>query len=205
MIKAVIFDLGNVIVKVDREDMFKKFASTSKKSRQEIEDYYYKPWTRNAFENGRITSKEFYHKFTNYLEIDMRFNEFKKTYCDIFSLNNDVAQVIKKLKKKFRLILLSNTDELHFEYIKKKYKIVNIFDVHVLSYKVGHSKPNPLIFLDALKKAKAMPFSCLYFDDISIYVYSARLMGIRAFQYKNFEKLVEDLRNTGILSKTSKI
>ena len=51
----------------------------------------------------------------------------------------------------------------------------------------------------ALKKAKTLPFNCLYFDDIAEFVYVARAMGIRAFQYKNYKKLKEDLSNAGIL------
>jgi HAD superfamily hydrolase (TIGR01509 family) len=71
----------------------------------------------------------------------------------------------------------------------------------VLSYKIGYRKPNPLIFLSALKKAKTLPFNCVYVDDIPEFVYIARLMGIKAFQYKNFEKLISDFKKLQISSK----
>ena len=96
---------------------------------------------------------------------------------------------------------MSNTNEWQYEYARKKYKIIDIFDDYVLSYKIGCMKPNPIIFLHALKKAKALPYNCVYIDDIPEFVYVARLMGIKAFQYKDFGKLKEDLTNLKVLSK----
>lgn len=202
MIKVIIFDLGNVIVKVDRTNLFKELAINSNKPIEHIKKYYENSSARRLFEIGKLKPKEFYEKIVSELNLNMNFKEFSKYYCDIFTLNNDVVKLVQKLKKNFRLILLSNTDIMHFNYIKNKYKIVNIFDEQVLSYKVGHRKPNPLIFLKALKKAKTLPFKCAYFDDIAEFIYIARLIGIRAFQYKNFEKLAEDLRKVKILTKS---
>lgn len=77
--------------------------------------------------------------------------------------------------------------------------IINIFDKYVLSYKVGYRKPSPLIFLDALRKAKTAPFNCIYIDDIPEFVYVARFMGIKAIKYEGFERLLHDLKNIGTL------
>ena len=93
------------------------------------------------------------------------FKNFKKEWCNIFALNKNVEKLIINLKRNFKLILLSNTDKLHFKYLKNKYKIINAFDAYVLSYEVGYRKPNLLIFSDALKKAKTLPFNCIYIDD----------------------------------------
>lgn len=201
MIKAVIFDLGNVIVNVNYELMFRRFASKSSKSKEFIESYYNNSQTRKSFEMGKVNDLELYKKMTKDLDIKINFSQFKKAYTNIFSLKHDVAELIKKLKSNYRLILLSNTGKLHFEYIKKNYKILNVFDEYVLSYKVGCSKPNPLIFLEAIKKAKTMPFNCLYFDDIREFVLVARLMGIKAYQFKNYGKLIDDLAKNKISAK----
>lgn len=201
MIKTVIFDLGNVIVSVDETNLYNALAKASSKNINEIIDYFEHSSTRKNFERGKFTAGEFYARVVKELNLKMNFKEFNKYYCNIFNLNDDVAKLIKKLRKNFRLILLSNTDKLHFEYIKNKFKVVNIFDDYVLSYKVGCRKPNPLIFLNALRKAKTLPFNCVFIDDIPEFVYVARLMGIRAFQYKKYEKLVEDLRKVKVLTK----
>lgn len=199
MIKTIIFDLGNVIVNVDKTEQYKKFSASSGKTVSYIKDYFENSSLRKAFERGKLTSIQFYHKLSQELNLNMNFNEFKNAWCNIFSLNKKVEDLLKKLKKKYKLILLSNTDILHFEYIKNKFKIVNTFDEYVLSYKVGYRKPNPLIFLVALRKAKALPFNCAYIDDIPEFVYVARFMGIKAFKYENFGKLVKDLNSFKII------
>lgn len=196
MIKTIIFDLGNVIVKVYETKVFRRLASASGKNLKYIEEYYNNSY--KALENGAISSMELHAKFVKDLNLKMNFEEFKKAWCDIFSLNKDVEKVIKKLKKDFRLILLSNTDNMRFQYIKNKYKILDAFDDYVLSFEVGCRKPNPLIFLNAIKKANTLPFNCAYFDDIPEFIYVARLMGIKAFQFKDYKKLVDDLRKLDI-------
>ena len=199
MIKVIIFDLGNVIVNVNKTKQFKRFSADSNKSISYIKNYFENSYLRKAFERGGFNSEEFYDKVSNGLNLKMNFNNFKEAWCNIFSINKTIEKLIRTLKSDFKLVLLSNTDEMHFEYIKNKYKIVNEFDEYTLSYKVGYRKPNPIIFLNAIIKANTLPFNCIYFDDIPEFVYVARLMGIRAFQYKNFERLVDDLSKLKIL------
>ncbi|MBI2646889.1 HAD family phosphatase [Candidatus Woesearchaeota archaeon] len=201
MIKTIIFDLGNVIVKVNWKELYKKFAQDSGKTIDYFKNYYENSSIMDDFAKGRFSPREFYNKIVKELNLKINFKTFSKHYCDIFTLNDDVAELIQRLKKNFRLILLSNTDIMHFEYIKNKYEIINIFDEYVLSYKVGYRKPNPIIFIETLKKAKPMPFNCAYFDDIPEFIFVARLLGIRAFRYRNFEKLVKDLRKINVLTK----
>lgn len=198
MIKAIIFDLGNVIVNVNHKAMYKNFASGSGKPLHCIEAYYSNFAAGKSFEKGKISSAQFYKAFSRGLGLKMSFDDFKEAYCNIFSLNKRVENLIKKLKKEYRLVLLSNTDELHFEYIKNKFRIISVFDEYLLSYKAGCTKPNPLIFWKAVKKAKTMPYNCLYFDDILEFILAARLMGVKAFQYKNFKKLINDLESSNI-------
>ena len=193
MIKTIIFDLGNVIVNVDKSK-FRMFSRYSNKSVKQITKCIEESTLMKSFERGELSEEDYYKKVSKELNLKMDFEKFKSISCGIFSPRKDVEKLIRKLKKRFRLVLLSNTDAIHFEFIKKNYKILNAFDDYVLSYKEGCRKPNPLIFLKAIKKAKTSPFNCLYFDDISEFVLAARMLGIKAFQYKNFEKLRSDLK-----------
>ncbi|MEK6946778.1 MAG: HAD family phosphatase [Nanoarchaeota archaeon] len=184
MIKCAIFDLGNVVINVSQRLMFEKFARNSGKSTNEIEQIYGDSADRKKFEKGKITSAEFYNSMKKDMNLDLTFNEFRKVYTGIFSHNKEIEKIIPKLKKKYRLVLLSNTDELHYKFIKQKFPILNYFDDSVLSCKVGMRKPNPLIFIEAIKKSGTMPWNCVYFDDILEFVWVARLLGIKSFQYK---------------------
>ena len=189
MIKSIIFDLGNVVIKVDDIMMFKKFAKDSKKPVSEIISIYERSHKRKSFERGEIKPLEFYHSIKKEMGLVMDFNDFKKAYTGIFSHHREMEKRIPELKGKYRLVLLSNTDELHYSYIKKEFPVLNYFDDFVLSHKAGMRKPNPLIFLKAIKKSKTMPWNCIYFDDIPEFVIMARLLGIRAYRYSSSLKL----------------
>lgn len=199
MIKTIIFDLGNVLVYFDETPIFKKWAAVSNMPVPEVIKYYRESSTRKSYESGEISSQEFYKITLNELDMKMDFSKFKRLWNEIFTLNKDVEKIVKSLKGKYKLILLSNTNAMQYEYIKKNYKIVDIFDEHVLSYKVRCRKPNPMIYIKALLKAKTLPFNCAYFDDIPEFVNVARIMGINAFQFKNADKLRNDLNKLKIL------
>ena len=199
MIKAAIFDLGNVTIKFDETPTFEKWSSCGKYTFDEVKNYYSNSSLRKAFERGEMNSKEFYDKYVGYLGLKMTRKEFEKCYCGIFTRNLEVEKIITSLKGKVKLVLLSNTNEWQYEYARKRYKIIDIFDDYVLSYKVGKRKPNPLIFMEAVKKSGVLPWNCVYIDDIPEFVFVARLMGIKAFQFRGFEKLKKDLENLGVL------
>ena len=199
MVKCAIFDLGNVTIKFDETPTFKKWSSCGKYSFEKVKNYYKNSSARKAFERGEITPKQFYDKYVKDLGLKITHKEFEKSYCDIFSRNLEVEKIIKSLKGKVKLVLLSNTNEWQYEYARKRYKIIDIFDDYVLSYKVGMRKPNPFIFIEAIKKSKAMPWNCAYFDDIAEFVYASKMIGIKAFQFKNIDKLKDDLKKVTIL------
>lgn len=200
MIKCAIFDLGNVTIKFDETPTFKKWSSCGKYSFDEVRSYYQNSSTRKSFERGEITPGQFYEKYVEDLGLKTSRKEFEKCYCGIFTRNMEVEKVIKSLKGKVKLVLLSNTNKWQYEFARKRFKIMEMFDEHVLSYEAGIRKPNPMIFLEAIKKSGTMPWNCVYFDDIKEFVIMARLLGIKSFQYKNIGKLKRNLKESGVLA-----
>ena len=199
MAEIIIFDLGNVVINVSQKLMFRKFAKNSGKPINEIEKIYENSADRRKFEMGKLNPIQFYNSMKKDMALNLSFREFKKIYTGIFSHNKEIEKIIPKLKKKYRLILLSNTDEMHYDYIKKEFKILNYFDDFVLSYKVKCRKPNPLIFLKAIQKSKTFPWNCVYFDDILEFVWMAGLLGIKAVQYRGIGKLKRNLKEAAVL------
>ena len=194
MIKAAIFDLGNVTIKFDETPTFKKWSSCGSKSFAEVKEYHENSSARKSFERGEITPKQFYEKYAEDLGLKINYNDFVKNYNNIFTRNIKVEKIIKSLKGNVKLILLSNTNVLQYEYCRRKFRILDLFDERIASHEAGMRKPNPLIFLKAVKKAGIVPWNCAYFDDIAEFVYMARMIGIKAFQYKNTEKLRKNLK-----------
>nr|AQS32399.1 hypothetical protein [uncultured archaeon] len=198
MIKTILCDLGNVIVFFNEDKLIKGLAEFSNKDEKYVHRFFNRSIARSGFDKGKISAEQFFRHFKTNLNLKLNFSQFKKIWCSCFSPNKEMEELLKKLKKNYNLVLLSNTDEMHFTYIKNNYPILDIFDDLILSYKVGYKKPSPLIYLYALKKTGRFPSHILYIDDIKEYVRAAKLFGIKSIQYKNFEKLKLDLKQKNI-------
>ena len=109
-----------------------------------------------------------------------------------------VLKTLKKLKKKYRLILLSNTDVKHVGFIKQKFPEIFFFDDYVLSYEVGLMKPDPRIYEIALEKAKARVGECLFIDDLEENIEAAAEMGIQTILLKPQIDLEAELRQLNV-------
>ena len=199
MIKTIFCDLGNVIVFFDNHKIAEGLAKFSNKDESYIYKFFLESIARKGFDKGNISPTQFFMDFKNNLNLKIDFNRFKKMWCSCFlGLNKDMEKLLKKLKKNYKLVLLSNTDTIHFTYIKNKYKLLNIFDDYVLSYKLGYKKPKPLIYQYALKKTNVLPNETLYIDDILEFVKAAKFLGIKSVQYTTFEKLETDLKQMNL-------
>src|SRR6185437_8830122 len=86
--------------------------------------------------------------------------------------------MLEGLARNRRLVLLSNTNAIHFEMIRENYPLLRHFHAYVLSYEVGAMKPLPLIYQRAIAAAGCLPEECFFTDDIPDYVEAARAQGI---------------------------
>lgn len=200
MIKLIIFDLGKVILDFSRMDIAKGLAGCSTINQYQNPDniiaYLFDTGYEiiRQFEEGRITSQEFFNHAADVFGLDMSYERFQSVWSEIFVENDGVADLIESLKKDFPLFLLSNTNELHFEYIKKQFPVVHQFDEWILSYKIGKMKPHPDIYREALSRANAAPEDVIYVDDISEYVTAAQEMGINAVEFKSVEQITSQIK-----------
>lgn len=199
MIKTILCDLGNVVVPVNHRKIAEGLAKFSNKDENYIYNFFLNSKTRKKFDIGKISTKQIFMDFKNNLNLKLNFEQFKKIWCSCFvGLNKDMEKLLYKLRKNYKLVLLSNTDEIHFAHIRNKYKILDIFDDFILSYKLGYRKPSPLIYLYALKKTGIFQGHLLYIDDISRFVKAGKLFGIKSIQYKNMQKLKSDLKQMNV-------
>ena len=132
-------------------------------------------------------------------DLDISYDTFQSIWSGMFSLNDPVRAVLTNLKRNgYRLILLSNTNELHLDYIRENFKVIEVFDDLILSYKLGYSKPHREIFEEALRRANSPPKDCVYIDDIEEFCKAAEKLGINSIVYRSPEQLIADLKELGV-------
>ena len=106
--------------------------------------------------------------------------------------------LFERLARKYRLALLSNTDPIHLAYMEPRYDFFRHFPVRIYSCSVGASKPNPLVYREALRGVRTQANESVYIDDVPAYVDAAERLGMAGIRYASPEQLLADLRNLGV-------
>jgi len=197
--KTVIFDLGKVIVPFDFQRGYAAMEPHCGLKTADIRERIRQTGLVGPFESGEIEPEDFVARLTHALGLNMPYDQFCEMWNVIFLPETLVdEQLLEGLKKRYRLLLLSNTNAIHFEMIRDRYGILRHFDDYVLSYKVGAMKPSPKIYAAAVDKAQCEPHECFFTDDIAEYVEGARQSGIDAVQFQSAAQIKEELRRRGI-------
>lgn len=200
-VKAILFDLGKVIVNYDvglLEDGYSAYGSVPKGV---MNDYIMKSDIGKSYMEGRINSSKFFYKTYRYFKLRIKYAEFYQVWNSIFSPYPEVEGIIRGIRRIYpdvRLILVSDTNEAHFEFIQKEYSVLGLMDHRVLSYKVGRMKPHPDVFKEAIRLAGAAAKEILYVDDRFDLIEAARTMGLCAYQFMGHVQLRDQLKKFNI-------
>ena len=199
MIRAIIFDYGNVISKVDNHQFLERISEFCDKPVSELHRLIYQDsGLPEQYESGLITSDEFYYKISELCGLKIKRPDFIKAFTDIFTPIEGTARLIKQLKANYKLALLSNTNEWDFEHEIRINESFHLFDTVTLSFVVREMKPGRKIYLDALGKLDLRPEECIYIDDIREYAEAAGAFGITGIHYVSHEQLVDSMRSLDI-------
>jgi glucose-1-phosphatase len=193
-ITAVTFDLGNVLVRVDHLRFCRRLADLAALTPQEVYAQVFESSLEPGYDTGRITSREFHQRVTAHFGVALPFSRFAALWCDIFDPMDDMAALVQHLASRFPLFLLSNTNSLHFTYIRERFAaLLQPFRAFVLSYEVGSRKPEPAIYQALIRQVGRPPAEILFLDDKATFVDAARDQGLVAWQFRSLKELQEDL------------
>ena len=193
MIKAIIFDIGGVVINL--KPWFKKFAQIFKPKNVEK---FWKDFNIEAIPlcKNQIPEILFINRLAvscgvpiNKIPKDILVKNFEHT----ISVNKDLIKIIKKLKGKYKLALLSNIIDSHSKIVKEKINH-SYFDAVIFSNEVGLTKDKKEIFYLVAKKLNVKPEECVFVDDIDQFVKVAKSVGMKAILFKNNKQLKSDLK-----------
>ena len=194
----IVFDLGNTIIRFDHNISAKKFSNLFRMDSKKIYDLFFdSPITRD-FETGAISPWEFYTRASALLRVKIPYSDFVSIWNDIFWEDLPMCELARELKKSYKLFLLSNINRLHFEHIRRKFGIIEIFDELILSFVVGAMKPDRAIYDDVIRRAGGQKEKILYIDDREDLIKEALSLGIDSIRFEGIEKLKETMREKGI-------
>jgi glucose-1-phosphatase len=197
---VIVFDLGNVLLPFDYEIMIKKFN----KRKPGLGDTFKKLYAENydihkKFERGEMFVEEFLTIMMGWLEDKVFGKEFCKIYSDVFTVNQKLVDLLPVLKKKYKLVLLSNTNYIHEKYGYNHYDFLKQFDKVFLSHKVGAIKPEKAIYRAVEEFTKKPSKEHFFIDDIQEYVDGAKKCGWDAVKYTDNDQLMKVLLKKEII------
>ena len=192
---TIICDLGNVLISFDHNIAVRKLLDYTPNIQKDIYNLFFDSTLTKLFEEGKIAPDKFFQDLKEMLHLDMDYNTFLPIWNDIFfetPLNIKMQKLLKSVKSVYRLVMLSNINKLHFEFLKKRMGIFREFDRLVLSYEEGCRKPAAEIYSIALQSAATTPPSVFYIDDRRDLVEAASSMGIKGIVFdgeRSFEAI----------------
>lgn len=198
-IEALLFDLGKVLIDFNFETGVQALHGACSISRDRLEEVLWdEVWIRR-YERGEISTAEFHAYLCESAALDMDLTGFRNVWSSVFLPNPLVSEhLLAALKRKYPLILVSNTNEAHFEFIRDRYAVVDYFDHHVLSYEVGSMKPDREIFEHAIRVSGLRPDALFFTDDREENILAASSLGIHAHQFRTERMLIAALQAANV-------
>jgi putative hydrolase of the HAD superfamily len=194
VIKTVIFDLGKVLIPFDfargyrAMEKFCDYPAAEIPKRIAGTDLVYR------FETGLVEPRDFVEQLSRVLDLRVTYEQFCEIWSSIFLPETLVPDsLLAGIRERYRLLVLSNTNAIHFDMVRQNYPMLRHFHDLVLSYEVKAMKPSPAIYREAIARARCRPEECFYTDDIPAYVEGARREGIDAVQFQSCAQLERDL------------
>ncbi len=199
MIRAIIFDLGKVLIPFDWQRGYQALAQQSPLKPEEVRLRLKEANIFDPMERGRIEPQEAARRISEVLSLKVSFEKFRELWSTIFLPETIVPEVmLERLRPAYRLLLLSNTDAIHFSWISENYPILHQFNHCVLSFQLNARKPEPAIYREAIRQAGCDAGEIFFTDDRPENVDGAQQVGIDAVQFQSVAQLESELRSRGV-------
>lgn len=197
--RAIIFDIGRVLIRVDISRAMGGLASGLSLTPQDVWSAIEKDPRWPDWQEGRISPRDWHIHLAKRLGFSLTFEEFSEVWNRALDPNPIHSEsFLEKLSTNYRLALLSNTDPIHMSNEEARFPFFRFFPIRIYSYRVGASKPDPAIYREALQACQVRAEEAIYIDDIAAYAEAAQRLGMSGIVFQSPEQLQSDLRKLGI-------
>jgi putative hydrolase of the HAD superfamily len=193
MAATIIFDLGGVLVHLNWDKVCTPLTELSVQSYDEVlKEVQNGPIVQSSMV-GQLSSQEFHQALCTKIQVEIKFDPFIDIWNSLLSEDQAMSSFVLELASSHRLILASNTDAIHIEYCRRRFNVLGRFNRLFLSNEMGLIKPDPAYFQHVLDELHTPPADCIFIDDRSENVLSARELGINSLVFESIDRLKSDL------------
>jgi putative hydrolase of the HAD superfamily len=193
-IRAILLDLGKVLVDFDLERFGKWIIPATGISAEELRALIAAEGLAVNYETGVVCDADFHTELCRRTKAPLAWDEFVEAWNSIF-LDEPLVpdEILAQLAEKAPMWIVSNTNKIHFDFITERYSFIPYFRGFILSHEVGAMKPDRRIFENALQRSGVSAREALFVDDQIRNVEAARELGMDAFQFLNLNQFRREL------------
>lgn len=178
-VDAVILDLGNVLVFHDNDLLMRRLAERAGAGVQVVARAISAEPLFAGTNRGLLDRVAMRRAICEAIGTDIPEPEFTALWSCHFSVHDAVLPLVEALVGRVSLVLLSNTNVLHMDYLRPRLPLLERFDHLLLSYECGLVKPEPAFYEEALRRAGVPAHRAAFFDDVQRFVDAACVLGIQ--------------------------
>jgi len=197
MIKLIIFDMGGVLINFDETAYFRVLSKIIHKDPKLMEKDLTPFIIR--MELGKLKMKDFYRIVLNNLHIRFKELEWNIIYENTAKPKKEVLGLARRLKKRYKIALLSNVSISRYGVAVRRLFDKSIFDKRFASCYIGLRKPDRRIYLYVLKKFNIKPSEAIFIDNLQENVDGANHVGITGIRFISYKALIKSLSKLGVI------
>ncbi len=200
-IRSVVFDFGNVLAFFSHQraaEQLLRFARRPVPLERLIQFLFYTE-LEPRYEVGQLTSSEVLNLLRQEFDLVGSDEQLRQAFGDIFHANEAVCRMIPSLQNKYRLVLLSNTNEMHYNVFRRQFAdVLDRFDHLFVSHEVGLRKPDPKLFQFITDRVGGAPAEFVFIDDLASNIRAACDHGWKGIIYNKDVNLANELIAAGV-------
>jgi HAD superfamily hydrolase (TIGR01509 family) len=198
--KAVVFDLGKVLVDFDYSIAARRIAARGKMSAEEVRHHIEGSPLLFRFETGRMTQEQFFAEVQSATGFDGTLSEFSGFFADIFSPIEPMLRLHAALRQRgVPTYIFSNTNELAVGHIRKNFPFFSQFNGYICSHEHGVMKPDAKLYEVVERTSRLGGSELLYLDDRPENVAAGAVRGWQAVLHESAEKSHSAVVGSGLL------
>lgn len=199
-IRAVIFDLGRVLVGLDLErGLFGRLARLAAAEGADPVTGAYADSLYVDYATGRIPPAEFHRRLCARAGLELDYEQFVAAWCDVFVPMPEMRPLLEAVAARWPVGLLSDTDPLHWAHQRRRMPWLACIRQPCLSFELGALKPDPACYRAAARSVGQPEAACLFIDDLERNVAGARAAGMQALRFEDPAGLRRRLLQLGVL------
>ena len=187
-IKNIIFDLGNVLLDVKPHMVRTFLAHTGDTDVDALHEHLFRTGAYIGLEVGTVSPAEFRNEVRKFSSNHLSDEAIDQAWNTMLGeIPSPRIDLLKKLKERYRLFLLSNTNEIHYDaysaYVKSTFdtRLEDFFEKAYYSHQMGLRKPDVQIYNKVLEDSRLDPVETLFIDDYLENVRAATKVGLMGF------------------------